>query len=647
MRKFSDKRGQFSIIAAVLVATVLIGALFTTYSIVRNSPIQGHPQVLGSTEEMNIAASRVLEFIVGYYGSILEVTGNFTYAQNLAHNYLLSGLENIAYTHPDWNPTFELNYSRIRATWFHQTSFSHGLMNLTYSLQGLGVYGVQYSTSAKFQITVNPSNTSHVLVNVTRDTGLPENTLRDNNFYFYRYNHNTSTWELVRAEAINSITSSDTSTSYNLTVPEGVDPSSYLLKAVDHRGIMVTASTFSSYTYRFTWDQNLYSTLNQDIVVVELLQNGTVRWLGQQLELDEARPIPPIPVKAFHLNQTMNGINREVQFQIEDWNSNYEVPAGLTANGTILRNRQMVVFNVNHHVTEATLWWDGRDIANQTWHAYKNTHFVGDDPESGTLTNGVITLSIGNFDVVSTLGSVTSTATFMRINNDPPSYCSNLAYIIHHGVVRDIIHQEAEWSGGIPNCPNMYSQIVITLPANATYYTYALRTIFVPTDRTRTVEDLNLIRLQSAWRSGLKSYTENGTSGDYPVVAETLDYEQNLFYNFSQGTTWMHHWSEFIASGEGAGLLFATTANQQLYAFDTIGGQKTGAVNADHSSANRVTIELKPVARFDVSFQSFFDLTLHGAIVSFDGTDPIYPASGQIGLWVIAEVPPSLTVEAS
>ncbi|MCK4498750.1 hypothetical protein KAU25_06105, partial [Candidatus Bathyarchaeota archaeon] len=100
----TDKRGQFSIIAAVLVATVLIGALFTTYSIVRNSPIQGRPQILGSTEEMNIAASRVLEFIVGYYGSILEVTGNFTYAQNLAHNYLLSGLENIAYTHPDWNP---------------------------------------------------------------------------------------------------------------------------------------------------------------------------------------------------------------------------------------------------------------------------------------------------------------------------------------------------------------------------------------------------------------------------------------------------------------------------------------------------------------------------------------------------------------
>ena len=596
---------------------------------------------------MNIAASRVLEFIVGYYGSILEVTSNFTYAQNLAHNYLLSGLENIAYTHPDWNPTFELNYSHISATWFHQTSFSHGLMNLTYSLGGLGIYGIQYSTSAKLQVTVNPSNNSFVLINVTRDAGLPDNTLNENNFHFYRYNPNTSAWELERAEAINSITSSETSSTYNVTAPEGIDPSSYLLKVADRRGIMVTASTFSSYTYTFNWDLDLYSTLNQDILVVELLQNGAVRWLGQQLELNGTRPIPPIPVKAFHLNQTANGVSREVQYQIEDWNSNYEVPAGLTNNGTILRSRQMLVFLVDHNVTDATLWWDGRDTSNQTWHAYRNTHFVGDDPGSGTLTNGVLTLSIGNFDVTSTLGSVTSTATFMQINSETPSYGSNLAYIIHHGVVRDIIHQEAEWSSGIPNCPNTYSQIIITLPANATYYTYVLRTIFVPTERTRTVEDLHLIRLRSSWRSGLKSYTENGTSGGYPVAVETPDYDQNLFYNFTQGDKWLHHWSEFITGGEGAGLLFTTTANQQLYAFDSIEDQQTGALDVDHTSANRVTIRLRPVCRFDVSFQSFFDLALHGAVVSFDGTDPIYPESGQIGLWVIAESPPSITVDAT
>ena len=640
MKRLFNKRGQFSIIAALLVSIVLITAIITTYSMIRNSPIRERPQVLGSIDEMNLAINRILEFVVGYYGSILQVTGNTTYAQTLAAEYLQSSLENIAYTHPNWSPAFHINYSHVGTSWFNRTSSSEGAINVTYSLIGLGIYGVQYAASAGLDITVNPSNTSSVIVNVTRDGDEPYPTLSRNNFFFYNYSYTELDWKFNNTGlTINSITSTETYSAYNITVPSGIDASSYMLQVVDPRGIMVSASTFSHYTYTFGWNQTLYSSLSQDTMVVEVLQNGVLRWLGQDLQLTTTdKPIPPIPVKAFHVNQTINGINREVPFQIEDWGSNYQAPAGLTSNASVFGSRQMFVFLVNHNVENVILWWDGRDIANQTSYAFTNRYFTGDDPGSRTLTNGILTLTFSSsgFTATSSIvgSSITSTASFLRVNNEYPVYGASPAYVIHHGIVRDIVQQEAEWSGGIAGCPNVYAQIVLMLPANATYYTYTLRPIFVDSLQSRTITDLNAIRLTVSTGQQL---TENATSGGYPITSSAT----GLFYNFSSSTGWAHHWSEYISGNAGAGIMFTDDANRLLYFFDNIAGQKTGALNI---LSGRV-IEFNPVEMASASFQYALDISWHGAVVNFDGTDPIYPDSGgNIGLWVMVESPPTVAV---
>jgi Leu/Phe-tRNA-protein transferase len=72
---------------------------------------------------------------------------------------------------------------------------------------------------------------------------------------------------------------------------------------------------------------DIYGQLNAT-VPIELLQNGTMLWLGQELATTKVKPIPPIPVKSFHVNQTISSVNREVQFQIEDWASRYRIPLG-------------------------------------------------------------------------------------------------------------------------------------------------------------------------------------------------------------------------------------------------------------------------------------------------------------------------------
>jgi hypothetical protein len=89
-----------------------------------------------------------------------------------------------------------------------------------------------------------------------------------------------------------------------------------------------------------------------------------------------------------------------------------------------------------------------------------------------------------------------------------------------------------------------------------------------------------------------------------------------------------------------------TQENQQLYAFDSAAGSATGALKTDTSAK---TIELLPVTQSSVlHFNGAFDITWNGAVVTFDGTNPIYmEVSGtKTGLWILAELPPTITVSA-
>jgi hypothetical protein len=640
-----DKKGQFSIIAALLIAVIMVSAVIMTYATIRNLPFQESPKVLSSIEEMNLSLKQLLEFAVGYYGSVLQVTGNVTYAKTLTSGYLQSGFDYIAHSHPQWNPALLINYSDFSTLWYESSSYSRGNLSVKYSLSGLGVYQITYKASSLLKVDILDTVAGQSKVRVTREDATPDLSLSRDNFFFYKYSD--STWQLIIPSTDPLVYSNGT---YIIQIPSGVAQDSYLIKVTDVKGIMATAFFSNSrkpqYTYTFTWNSSRYSSLTKDTIVVEALQNGTLRWLGQNLQLSTTgKPIPPFPVRALHVNQTINGISREVPFQVEDWGSNYRVPLGLTSNASLVGDRQMIVFLVNHNVQKVTLWWNGQDTAKQTPYAWTCRYFTGDDPSQRRLTNGILTITISSdYRTITssvTGGSITSTASFLRINNINPTYGSGPAYVIYRGIVRDIVQQEAEWSGGVTNCPNVYSQMYLTLPANATYYTYALRLLFINSAQSRTITDLSAIQLSV---SGGSQLTENGTSAGYPISSNVA----GQFYNFTSlsfQTGWAHHWSEFISGNSGAGIMFTDSANQKLYVFDNIAGQKTGALNVISSSR---TIEFNPIARsqYPASFLNPLDVTWHGAVVTFnnDPTNTIYPTSGNIGLWVMVENPPKISM---
>ena len=86
--------------------------------------------------------------------------------------------------------------------------------------------------------------------------------------------------------------------------------------------------------------------------------------------------------------------------------------------------------------------------------------------------------------------------------------------------------------------------------------------------------------------------------------------------------------------------MFTDAANQMLYFFDAIAGNTTGALNVASGA-----IELCPVTtRASVSFTYPLDVIWYGAVVTFDGTTPIYNSSNKSGLWITVEYPPTITV---
>jgi hypothetical protein len=788
----------------LLVAVILIATVIITYSAIRSSPVSDMPQVLSAIDETNFALKQVLGFTIGYYGSVLKVTGNVTYARILAENYLYSGLINIANMHPDWGASFKVDTISLQARWFEKISYSMGDLAVSYNLTGLGIYGISYGITCKLNVNVTNTVDNKAYLNITKDENEPLINLGKNNFRFYKYDYDSLTWELVNPTEEPEVTSNGM---YSINLPYGVDSDSFMVQVEDQRGIIVTAASFTRYAYTLAWNPNItlisgesfegnwppsgwtatgswgkknaaaydgafsagvdgqgggasgdlttfdlnctdassiyvefwyrddgcesgefllqyyngntwinvadlgnttlenqwlyyqqkvtdnqffksnfkirwsavgvdnnehayidYVTVKKEMslltpnepIVVELLQNGTMRWLGQNLQLTtQAKPIPPIPVKSVRVNQTINGINREVPFQVEDWASDYKVPLGLASNMSVFGNRHMLVFLVNRNVSKVTLWWDGSDTATQTPYAYVNRYFNDQPPtgssDIGTLRNGRLTLTIdasgSSFLVKSriTTTGIEVTARFMRANNEWSIYGSNPAYAIYNGIVRDIVHAEAEWEdnppgdyGGIPNCANVYSHIVIILPANTTYYTYQLRLIFLnSTDKPRTIIDLCPIRISTTAGGTFSALTENGTLGFYPRVSTS----STLFYNMSN--IWQHHWSQLSSSiTRGFGIMFPNDSNVKLYHFDSMASDKTGCLSVSSSSK---FIEFLPVKRSQVSnFASSLDVCWYGAVVTFDGTTPIYKLEGgaPTGLWILVEYPPVITVTA-
>ncbi|MEM3881188.1 MAG: hypothetical protein QXD19_05535, partial [Candidatus Bathyarchaeia archaeon] len=259
-------KGQFLIIAALLITAILIAAIVTTYSAIRYNVLQDSPQILSAIDEVNLAIKQVLGFTVGYYGETLKVTANATYAKEQATKYLINALGNISEMRPEWGMSFNVIGPELSASWFTPESYSEGSIKVNYNLTGLEIYNISYEAKATLHVYINSSSPSYAQLQVFQDN-LPLIDLGLSHFKFYRYVSNSS-WVLVEPTNITSYGNG----TYLLGLPSAVSWDAYTIQVNDTRGLIVTASSFSSYNISLNWNTK-YSSATEN-VAIELLQNG-------------------------------------------------------------------------------------------------------------------------------------------------------------------------------------------------------------------------------------------------------------------------------------------------------------------------------------------------------------------------------------
>ena len=144
---FRANKAQFLVIAALLVVVILSVTIVEIYGRLHDSQFTEPITISNMIEEVNLSIKKILGFSVGYYGSILQITGNVSYAKEKTENYVLSGLENIIHSHVSWSPSFKIDKLEIVNRWFESVGWSNGSLSLTYSLPSIGLEGINYTTS--------------------------------------------------------------------------------------------------------------------------------------------------------------------------------------------------------------------------------------------------------------------------------------------------------------------------------------------------------------------------------------------------------------------------------------------------------------------------------------------------------------------
>ena len=246
-----NNKGQFYIIAALLVLVVITATVVTTFSVIRYDSISDQPQVLSAVDETNLALKQLLGFTVGYYGSILRVTGNTSYAQNLARLYLQSGLGNIADIKPEWGLSFNITDVDLHVDWFLPASNSSGQFSISYDLTGLGFYNLTCTIQKSLNVQVLSSvSIDEARISIHKEDDEPVTVLSMHNFMFYRYLIENQTWEPVSPTIEPVVFANGT---YLISVPSGVVTTSYMVQVKDNRGISVFALSCSRYVATLNW----------------------------------------------------------------------------------------------------------------------------------------------------------------------------------------------------------------------------------------------------------------------------------------------------------------------------------------------------------------------------------------------------------
>jgi hypothetical protein len=159
--------------------------------------------------------------------------------------------------------------------------------------------------------------------------------------------------------------------------------------------------------------------------------------------------------------------------------------------------------------------------------------------------------------------------------------------------------------------PSIYYNIIITLPANATYYTFKITNLILSNTNGININNLTPLKLkvsETSYKYAMKN-----------LVGSTMTVNNTVKNYGSDGMDKQHRFVEYMSTTggyKGGGLFITNTTNDNLYFFDN--STYRGAIALTSSEINFSPIYLNPVNNYKKASTVIWE----GAVLLFNSALP-------------------------
>ncbi len=671
--KIFSRKAQVYMLGIILMALFLLStALFLYVNTLsqRESYYVYSENFASLTQSVKEAIEKVVAGALATYTTILDVSGNSSFARIKAEEVLNAGIRVLTSSFSNYG--LELKYEPVncsladeehpyrkitseevfKAYWFYPDSVSGVGIRFSFNLTEVGLYNYKVSGhgSAYFSLKVKvlESKRNIVKISVTGEGNVPVLNLDETMIKLFIYNGSVREWVEETPEIVTIFQNGTYILNHTIppnfhlpTISGGVVP--IALKVRDHRGVIVNAFAVPSYTYSLSINQPYNGRdPSKAVYEVEVQNDGVWRFLGQELESSNCDygPVPPLPVRLLRVNAS----NEVIPFQVEDWNSNLTIPLGLSNPHTHFQKSNKLVFLLNSTFNTVKIWWsddmDAEQIINKTdlqydpatrWHS--NTYYKGRMEK----------LTVLGFDFPIPQLALQHAGhedeyIFGTINSLPPFGWASYSDPVTNCQARNMLSVEMEyqWQTLFSSTPDTYVLLIVTFPAHAKYATFTLHLI---TDRV-TAKSISNFEVLRSYRTfahfAVQAHDGNRFQGCGcllcpPPYKFCNDTSCNIHCCCLWGFIWClkwcnynqdngeHHWLARWNDDFGTGLMLTTKNLEQLYNFSSRGGIIIGLLNA---------LYLKPVDNTLLS-----SCTTGNWVLSANGKYEVYTWQGLIWIY--------------